>query len=149
MHFSRRGLPLVGAAMLGLFSISPATASPSVQAGPSSTATPIKHLVVIFQENVSYDHYFGTYPIAANTSGQVFRAEGRPKNNNLASTKGVGGVGTLLTNNPNKDAGGNQVNPRRYDPANVNDILTCDQNHDYGDEQKAFNGGAMDKFVTS
>ena len=28
------------------------------------TATPIKHLVVIFQENVSFDHYFGTYPNA-------------------------------------------------------------------------------------
>ena len=26
------------------------------------TATPIKHLVVIFDENVSFDHYFGTYP---------------------------------------------------------------------------------------
>ena len=29
-------------------------------------ATPIEHVVVIFQENVSFDHYFGTYPIAAN-----------------------------------------------------------------------------------
>ena len=27
--------------------------------------------------------------------------------------------------------------------------LTCDQDHDYGDEQKAFDGGAMDKFVTT
>jgi phospholipase C len=27
-----------------------------------ATSTPIKHLVVIFQENVSFDHYFGTYP---------------------------------------------------------------------------------------
>ncbi len=34
------------------------------------TATPIKHLVVIFQENVSFDHYFGTYPNAANPSGE-------------------------------------------------------------------------------
>ena len=31
----------------------------------STTATPIKHVVVIFQENVSFDHYFGTYPHAA------------------------------------------------------------------------------------
>ena len=28
----------------------------------SGTRTPIKHVVVIFQENVSFDHYFGTYP---------------------------------------------------------------------------------------
>jgi phospholipase C len=30
------------------------------------TSTPVKHVVVIFQENVSFDHYFGTYPRAAN-----------------------------------------------------------------------------------
>ena len=30
----------------------------------AETATPIKHLVVIFQENVSFDHYFATYPVA-------------------------------------------------------------------------------------
>ena len=114
------------------------------------TTTPIKHLVVIFQENVSFDHYFGTYPKAANTSGQPFHpAKGTPKVDNLLAFPGVGGTGNLLTNNPNKDAGGNQVNPRRYDPANINDVLTCDQNHDYGPEQMAFDGGLMDKFVTT
>src|SRR5215469_11614130 len=115
-----------------------------------STATPIKHLVVIFQENVSFDHYFGTYPVAANTSGQPFKAaKGSPKVNNLVNTPGAGGVGNLLTNNPNTDAAGNQVNPRRYDPANISDLLTCDQDHGYADEQKAFDNGQMDKFVTS
>ena len=105
---------------------------------------------MIFQENVSFDHYFGTYPKAANTSGQPFRAApGTPKVNNLANTPGPGGTGTLLTTNPNRDAQGNQANPTRYDPANVNDVLTCDQNHDYNDEQKAFDGGAMDRFVTT
>jgi phospholipase C len=38
------------------------------------TRTPIRHVVVIFQENVSFDHYFGTYPNAANTDGQPFHA---------------------------------------------------------------------------
>jgi phospholipase C len=107
-------------------------------------------VVVIFQENVSFDHYFGTYPEAANTSGQPFDAHGHtPAVNGLANTPGAGGTGTLLTNNPNKDAAGNQTNPRRLDPSNINDVLTCDQDHDYNDEQKAFDGGAMDKFVTS
>src|SRR5215468_9063614 len=120
------------------------------QQGAGDTTTPIKHLVVIFQENVSFDHYFGTYPQAANTSGQPFNAHGNtPGVNGLANTPGLGGTGTLLTNNPNQDSGGNQVNPRRLDPANINDVLTCDQDHDYGDEQKAFNGGQMDKFVTT
>ena len=35
----------------------------------SPTSTPIKHVVVLFDENVSFDHYFGTYPYAANTDG--------------------------------------------------------------------------------
>ena len=38
--------------------------------GYSPTATPIKHIVVIFQENVSFDHYFGTYPNALNLKGE-------------------------------------------------------------------------------
>src|SRR5215472_5482626 len=142
MRPRRNWLPLVGAALLGLFSISPMTSSAEDQTvSNASTATPIKHLVVIFQENVSFDHYFGTYPFAANTSGPRFKAEEGVTVNNLLDNKGAGGVGTLLTNNPNL------ANPRRYDPANINDILTCDQNHNYDAEQKSFDGGAMDKFV--
>ena len=49
--------------------------------------TPIKHIVVIFQENVSFDHYFGTYPTAANLSGETpFAASGTPTSiNNLVT----------------------------------------------------------------
>src|SRR4051794_3410019 len=99
--------------------VTTATSGTGVDASshPANVATPIQHLVVIFQENVSFDHYFGTYP---NVNGLT---------------------PALLTNNPNG------VNPRRYDPANINDVLTCDQDHDYGDEQKMFDGGKMDKFV--
>src|ERR1022692_2350499 len=116
----------------------------------SSTTSPIKHLVIIFQENVSFDHYFGTYPKATNTSGQPIKAaHGTPKVNNLVETAGVGGHGSLLANNPNKDSSSATVNPRRLDPANISDVLTCDQDHGYADEQKAFDGGKMDQFVTS
>jgi phospholipase C len=41
----------------------------------------------------------------------------------------LGGRGTLLTNNPNRDASGHQLNPRRSDPTNANDVLLCDQDH--------------------
>src|SRR5664279_627522 len=34
--------------------------------------TPIRHVVEIFQENVSFDHYFGTYPDAENSDGENF-----------------------------------------------------------------------------
>src|SRR5215471_6462183 len=61
----------------------------------SSTATPITHLVVIFQENVSFDHYFGTYPNALNPAGEpFFRAS--------PNTPAVNGyTSTLLNFNPN------------------------------------------------
>jgi phospholipase C len=140
--------------VLGLVGVAvPAAAGPVAGNKPAAgdaTTTPIKHLVVIFQENVSFDHYFGTYPNSANTSGQPFDAAKKtPAVNTLLTTPGAGGSGNLLTNNPNLDANGNQVNPRRLDPANINDVLTCSQDHAYNDEQKAFDNGAMDKFVAS
>jgi phospholipase C len=104
------------------------------------TATPIKHLVVIFDENISFDHYFGTYPFAANTDGSPFKAKrGTPTVNGLYSkiTK-KGPVGPLLTANPNS------FNPTRLTHSQA---LTCDQNHGYTPEQQAVNGGKMDKFV--
>ena len=124
-------------------------ANPPGPKSPGAEATKIKHLVVIFQENVSFDHYFGTYPHATNSDGQPWHGAQGAKINGLYNTPGLNGQGTLLTNNPNNDADGNQVNPRRLDPADINDVLTCDQDHDYNDEQKAFDNGNMDKFVTS
>src|SRR5580692_6934105 len=69
-------------------------------ANDAMTATPIKHLVVIFNENRSFDHYFGHYPIATNPSGEpVFKAAKKTPavNNYLANM-------SLLTNNPNDNA---------------------------------------------
>jgi phospholipase C len=151
MVISRKRWALVaGGAAVVLASAGAAAAATPRPVGDAATTTPIKHLVVIFQENVSFDHYFGTYPSAANSSGPRFEADhDTPKANTLADTKGAGGTGTLLTNNPNKDANGNQVNPRRLDPATISDVLQCDQDHSYNDEQKAFDGGAMDKFITT
>ncbi len=102
------------------------------QGNQSATRTPIKHLVVIFGENVSYDHYFGTYPNATNPLGEpAFYPSPRTSTPN-------GLNGPLLTNNPNS------ANPSRLDRSQA---LTCDQNHGYTAEQKAFDMGAMDKFV--
>jgi len=104
------------------------------------TATPIKHLVVIYQENVSFDHYFGTYPNAVNTPGEpAFHAKpGTPKVNGLTKE--------LLTNNPNARNAANgkgAINPFRLSRAQA---ATADQDHDYMAEQQAFNNGAMDLF---
>jgi phospholipase C len=121
------------AVIAGLAAATGLSASPSAAAPSPRAATPIQHLVVIFQENVSFDHYFATYPNAANTDGSTFTAApGTPAVNGLS--------GSLLTANPNG------VNPRRYSASSVGDVLTCDQDHNYSDEQKAFDGGAMDRF---
>src|SRR5712692_9861803 len=111
------------------------------------TATPIEHLVVIFQENVSFDHYFATYPFAANTDGTTFDpADGTPGVNGLGTLVGGVPTGVLLTNNPNK---GNLANaPYNINPFRLShsQVTTCDQNHDYGPEQMAFDLGLMDLF---
>lgn len=67
---------LAGAAALTVLGGSAATwaATPTRHHPAPSTATPIKHVVVLFDENVSFDHYFGTYPQAANTDGTKFKA---------------------------------------------------------------------------
>jgi phospholipase C len=67
------GLLALGAAVAAVLAVQGATAGRTAGA-ESKTATPIKHLVVIFQENVSFDHYFGTYPKAAGSGGQPFAA---------------------------------------------------------------------------
>ncbi len=101
-------------------------------ANASDTATPIKHVVVIFQENVSFDHYFATYPNALNPAGepQFTAAPGTPSVNGLS--------GSLLTNNPNA------AQPFRLDPSQPH---TCDMDHEYLAEQKSYNNGKADKFV--
>ena len=64
-----------------------ATRSPQPAIHVAPTATPIKHLVIIFQENVSFDHYFATYPNATNPQGepQFHAAFGTPTVNGLSN----------------------------------------------------------------
>jgi phospholipase C len=121
----------------------PAFAAPVVE-----TTTPIEHVVVIFQENVSFDHYFATYPSALNPPGE-------PQFHGAADTPRVNGLGTLvygepegvlLTDNPNAHNpanGAGATNPFRLDRGQAS---TCDQDHNYGHEQLAFDAGLMDQF---
>ncbi|MEW5354590.1 phospholipase C [Streptomyces sp. 16-176A] len=109
-------------------------AAPGRAAGrPAPPATPVEHVVVLFDENISFDHYFATYPKAANTDGTRFTAaKGTPKDIDTLAHAG------LLTHNPNQYA------PERLTPAQA---VTCDQNHSYGPEQYAANGGRADRYV--
>src|SRR5438105_15913607 len=84
------------------------------------TTTPIQHVVIIFQENISFDHYFATYPNAANNNPAepAFRA--------APNTPTVNGLsGPLLTANPNS------TQPFRLTRTQA---VTCDQVTCYGAE---------------
>jgi phospholipase C len=84
------------------------------------TAAPIKYLVVIFQENNSFDHYFGTYPYAPNPAGE-------PTFNPLPGTPRVNGYNdALLKQNPNS------APPFRLDRSQY---FTCDNDNHYSAEQ--------------
>ena len=101
---------------------------PALWAQPAPT-TPIKYVVVIFQENNSFDHYFGTYPTATNPAGEpVFTA--------LPNTPSVNGLTPLLNNL-------SAVAPFRLDRAQA---LTCDNDNAYNAEQTAYNSGAVNLF---
>src|SRR5579859_3607613 len=118
------------------------------------TATKIKHIVVVFGENISFDHYFGTYPKAANNAGEApFVAQpNTPTPNNLVtpldptkSFAAITGV-DLMGANPtasNTANGTGATNPFRLGPTQT---ATQDMGHNYKPEQAASNGGKMDSF---
>jgi phospholipase C len=127
-------LALAGATALSVSATS-AFAVTGSQDNSALTTTPVKHIVVLFDENISYDHYFGTYPNAANDNPadpQFTAAAGTPASDNYVSNP------ALLTSNPNQYA------PARLTPQQA---VTCDMNHNDVPEQQAMNGGAMDQFV--
>ncbi|MGZ5804840.1 MAG: phospholipase C [Xanthobacteraceae bacterium] len=159
---------VTAACLAAAFAITTASAVADDRDNDSSrgvrTATPIKHLVVIFQENVSFDHYFGTYPVAQNNPGETrFKSSPRtPKSINTLLTpldttngfKPLTGI-DLINQNPNSNPnapvlpnsaklnGTSAANPFRLSPAQA---LTADQGHNEGPEQSAYNNGHMDGF---
>jgi phospholipase C len=138
--------------------------APSFAAEPR-TATPIKHVVVIFGENISFDHYFGTYPLAENKSGETrfnylpSQHFGHNVANNLVTpldpTKDFRPIkdANLLTKNPNGPSGSgaafngaSAANPFRLAPSQA---ATADMNHAPKPEQIAYDDGKMDQFPGS
>jgi len=113
--------------------VSAGMVAPGIALADAPTTTPIKHVVIIFQENISFDHYFATYPKATNPGGGEPRFVGRD------DTPAVNGLDDgLLTSNPNLRQ------PFRLDRT---EAFSCDMDHGYTDEQKAVNGGLMNLFV--
>ena len=96
------------------------------------TTTPIKPLIVIFDENNSFDHYLWIYPVATNPPREpAFFA--RP------DTPTVNGPTTpLIAGNPNP------VAPFRLDRSHA---VTCDNDNHDQHEQLASLGGLLDRFA--
>jgi phospholipase C len=129
------------------------------------TATPIKHLVVIYGENVSFDHYFATYPNSTNASGEPQVAAAA---NTQTDINTLQHAGLLAPNNPNgastsPNVAAATVNNVSTTPPNVGGVTlttttsqpfrldrtqanTNSQNHSYGPEQLAIDNNKMDAF---
>ncbi len=128
-----RTFGLLGIVATGILMPAVGTEAGTPPGTDTGAVTPVQHLVVLYQENVSFDHYFATYPLAANPAGQpAFQA--------AADTPTINGLNAPL-NAPNNT---NAAQPFRLDRSQYE---TCDQNHTYSAEQKAFDSGLMDRFV--
>ena len=105
--------------------------NPTVADAQSGTTTPIKHLVVIFGENESFDHYFGTYPTAVNPPGQPrFRPlPGTP--DGKRSTPPAPSDQQSQSSQPGKRP---LAPPIRF-RLNRDQALTSSQNHSYAPEE--------------
>lgn len=88
---------------------------------PGEARTPIKHLIVLMQENHSFDNYFGTYP----------GADGIP-------------AGTCMPIDPRDPANTECVEPFHIGD---NDVGLADPDHSSATHRLQFNEGRLDGFV--
>ena len=101
--------------------------------GPTSTCaklTDIEHVVILIQENRSFDHYFGSYKGVRGFS-DASAAFQQPYPNNASSSP----AGVLL--------------PFHLDTINAFGACTHDIAHDWIPQHQSWNNGAMDAFATS
>ncbi len=102
------------------------------QTGHTSCAklTDIQHVVIVLQENRSFDHYFGSYHGVRGFSDASAAFE-QPNPTNTSNPP----IGKLL--------------PFHLDSSTANGACTQDIAHDWASQHQAWNNGAMDGFVTS
>src|ERR1700736_3870984 len=96
-----------------------ATATSAGAESPDKTRSPIKHTIILYQENISFDHYFGTYGHGSN---------GIPAGATLTYTNGAQSWGPYA---PTQLSGTTQSR-------------TCDVDHNYSNMIRMANHGAMD-----
>src|ERR1017187_5952866 len=106
--------------------------SPPISSGPSgcSNLTDIEHVVILIQENRSFDHYFGSYRGVRGFSDQSMAFQ-QPDPANTTNSP----VGALL--------------PFHLDTSTTNATCTHDITHDWVPQHQSWDNGAMDGFVRS
>ncbi|MCU1304145.1 MAG: Phospholipase [Candidatus Sulfotelmatobacter sp.] len=135
-NFTRRELLKLGTAAaaaelasLGLHGCGISRSTPPVLSS-CSKITDIEHVVILMQENRSFDHYFGSYRGVRGFSDQSAAFQ-QPDPANTASSP----AGVLL--------------PFHLDTSKANAACTHDISHDWVPQHQSWNSGAMDGFVTS
>src|ERR1700681_3689033 len=134
--FNRRELLKLGGAAaaaelasLGLQGCNVSKFIPSVGSG-CSKLTDIEHVVILIQENRSFDHYFGSYRGVRGFS-EHSAAFQQPDPANTTNSP----VGKLL--------------PFHLNTSTANAACTHDINHDWVPQHQSWDNGAMDGFVSS
>ena len=112
-------------------SMSMPTPNPTPSPGPAcAQLTDIQHVVILIQENRSFDHYFGSYRGVRGFSDHSIAFQ-QPDPQNTSSPP----VRALL--------------PFHLDTSTTNAACTHDITHDWVPQHKSWDNGAMDGFVTS
>ena len=115
--------------------------NPTFAEAQSGTTTPIKHLVVIFQENVSFDHYFGTYPKALNPAGRAALSSPSPERRGEWPHRRIALQQSQFLNTRQRSGAqptpSASIAPKPQPPIRTTTTLP---------EQQAFHGGLMDSF---
>lgn len=138
-RFLRNGALAFGAVLASksrvLDHVGPQSSSgPPGAAAPAASLRSIEHVVILMQENRSYDHYFGAYP-----KGRGF--DDRPKRGLGAFAqrdrlrRGTSPDGVLL--------------PWHLDTATMNAACSADISHEWSAQHLSWNRGAMDGFVAA
>ncbi|HEX4830887.1 MAG TPA: alkaline phosphatase family protein [Trebonia sp.] len=124
----------------GASSPSGVVSSAAAVAPAGSSLSDVRHIVILMQENRSYDHYFGTLSGTRGFADPGARqVAGRPVFAQAGYQPGAGpsAAGTLQPFRLASD-------PPREDGQAVNDIA-----HDWVTQHRSWNDGAMDGFVTA
>ncbi|MGW8375713.1 phospholipase C, phosphocholine-specific [Streptomyces sp. ODS28] len=126
----RRFLQLTGgAAAFGTLSWSIARAASLPALGSSGSIEDVEHIVVLMQENRSFDHYFGSL--------RGVRGFGDPRPATLPSGRSVW----------HQSDGTREILPFRPDADNLGLQFIQDLNHDWAGTHKAFNQGRYDQWI--